>query len=992
MLCLVLCLAGTAGVYARGQSESQLAEAERLIEQQDYTAALKLLAIVQRDNPDLRDETARLMTKIMTVTQQYNAVQVELLAARDSGDVAAMQRYLLELEKIDPKRSKEVLKTAGVMVGLMRLMNNTEPLLAQLSIKEALTQYLLPLTDPDKANIVLPVKEFQASGYGSIIVTEVEQEVAGIRAAVTRELGAIDGIAAVSGALGSLIDGPASPGMADSFDTITAPLLQAATVEGSVRAASLSLMEIGGGIRDAKENGKEDPYLQYLAVLFLGRENKDEGIVAALRLLWEKTAREAAAAALDRASRSFEAARVLYADGQFDRAGPGFVDAGYRGILAVKAAVLASAALQTSASTGWALAADQKPAAERLLAQASTAQEQVAEAGAYRELIRFKKDLETLPVVEPAVAPAAGEAPALLAARSAIAARVGELVILRDEWRTSAAAWRRKAEAGAAPSTQAESADGMADRFEALAGTDLQQRDLAYALRIAAIGGSGFPQRLASAVAVRKRGEAAAAGVADSQSGAASTEKHPEIAVQDYQSAAADLDALIADVEALMAGLRAEKPYVTASPGYTALLKGSGGAEGYEGLLAAAHTERSGLDALSTAVQKQMDDAAIASSQGDIDYAQALAAYSQNDPDSASRFLDSARTAYLLSLQSAHTAHAAARVGTDLNDLDVKIQALNRKIAIDNAQKAITAINRKIAAKDYLGASDDLDTAERAWNETGQGTYPSFDLLRQNIQNALDLSQGRDLSRLDPKAAVVTAFMNNAQAALEAGRLEDAASNVRDALAVAPNYGAAKVLKLRIQKQTDPVGFQKEAAAQIAMYMKMALDSTNTQGQKDAYLALLDYSRLDPKFEAQTKATIQELEYQLNLVRRPATPQQVAQSNALVQEASRLSQEGTQDAYTRALEKIKQALQANPDNRAAIVLDAQVRTKISGIAITALSSADALVYNEAYSEFLSGAYQDAYDKVGTLWKSARNQTYAPLQKLKKRCEVALNIS
>ena len=71
---------------------------------------------------------------------------------------------------------------------------------------------------------------------------------------------------------------------------------------------------------------------------------------------------------------------------------------------------------------------------------------------------------------------------------------------------------------------------------------------------------------------------------------------------------------------------------------------------------------------------------------------------------------------------------------------------------------------------------------------------------------------------------------------------------------MAPNYGAAKVLQLMIKKQTDPAGFQKDATAQIDTYMNMAEDRGNREGQKTAYLALLDYSKLDPKFAAQTKA------------------------------------------------------------------------------------------------------------------------------------------
>jgi tetratricopeptide (TPR) repeat protein len=241
----------------------------------------------------------------------------------------------------------------------------------------------------------------------------------------------------------------------------------------------------------------------------------------------------------------------------------------------------------------------------------------------------------------------------------------------------------------------------------------------------------------------------------------------------------------------------------------------------------------------------------------------------------------------------------------------------------------------------------------------------------------------------------VNAFIKNAQDNLAAGKLTDATQNVKDALVVAPNYGTAKVLQLQIKKQTDPAGFQKDAKEQIATYMKMGADSSNLEGQKTAYLALQDYSRLDPKFAAQTKETIKELEYTLGLARRPPTAQQVAQSNALVQRANETQQQGTQAAYQGALDLLKQALQINPDNTDAVRLDGLIRTKMGSTALAALSSADTQSYNEAYSLFLSGAYQDAYEKLMLIWndaRSPRNKTYGPLLRLKKRLEVQLNIS
>jgi hypothetical protein len=203
------------------------------------------------------------------------------------------------------------------------------------------------------------------------------------------------------------------------------------------------------------------------------------------------------------------------------------------------------------------------------------------------------------------------------------------------------------------------------------------------------------------------------------------------------------------------------------------------------------------------------------------------------------------------------------------------------------------------------------------------------------------------------------------------------------------------VLQLQIKKQTDPAGFQKDAAAQIATYLKMSSDRGNVEGQKTAYLALLEYSRLDPRFAAQTRGTIQELEYSLGLARRPATPQQVASSADLVRQADQIQQQGTAEAWQRALDVLKQALQVNPDNTDAVRLDGLIRTKMGSTALAALSSVDTQVYNQAFSLFLSGAYQDAYDRVLQLWddpRAPRNKTYAPLLRLKKRLEVQLNIS
>ncbi|HEY9593885.1 MAG TPA: hypothetical protein VHE79_05370, partial [Spirochaetia bacterium] len=542
----------------------------------------------------------------------------------------------------------------------------------------------------------------------------------------------------------------------------------------------------------------------------------------------------------------------------------------------------------------------------------------------------------------------------------------------------------------------ARSARDMADQFSRLVTQDLRQRDIAYALRLDAIDSLAFPRRLAEARDLTARGEDERDGTQDGKLPADTqgiAVRHPDLAVTTFRSAAAALDALIDEMEKHATRIRADKPYVTESPGFQALFSGSAAAPGLDGLLSEAQAVRVQCEQLIAGAQGLVDQAAVFSREGDNWFGQAVAAVGRNDPDGADSFLEKATESYVKSLASAYTDHAAARTGKEQSDLAARILNLRNAIAIQSAQGAIASITRMVKNRDYLSASVALDAAESAWGQTQEGTYPPFDNLRQNIQNALDLSQGRDISRLDPKADVVNAFIKNAQDNLSAGRLADAERNVKDALAVAPNYGAAKVLELMIKKQTDPAGFQKDAQAQINQYIAMAADAGSPAGQKTAYLALLDYSRLDPSFATRLRGTIQELEYSLGLARRPPTPQQIRQSDDLMARAAAVQDAGTMAAWQEALRLLKQALQINPDNAAAVRLDGQIRTKIGSTALTALTPGENQRYNEALNLYLSGAYQDSYGIVLDLWSGApRNKTYGPLQKLKKRLEVALNIS
>jgi len=1001
ILCLGLLLIGAAAsLYAGGQGESRLAEAQKLIQQQDYNGALRLLSAIQRTNPNLRDETTRLISEVIIIRgQMYNSVLAQLVKAlyEEHNEEKGLQ-LIAELERIDPVRALNEAAGAFDFVRFFKLMDNAAALIAARKIPEALSLYLLPFTDPKAAGFTMQKPDFDSARYGNVITTSVQNTVSRIVSVGDQEIKEAPRVAAVPGAVGSLLSGAPAQGALEGFDAAVSPLREGVSAEGSIRVIAAALSDMNKSIKETGGKGREDAYLKYVISICLGREKKTEGIARALQVLWQERAQEAANESEAAASGTFTAARAAYDAQDFKSADAKFDDAYYRSVVALKAVALAGAGLVVSAPTGWSVSPGGAESLQVQISRASTEQEQAAEAQAFRKLIHYRTELGTLPVttVHAAVdvAKVQEETAQLSAARATLSARAVDAGADETEWRARSSALTSRMSSGVQLGPLAQSAGAMADRFAGLIEGDLQPRDLSFALRLARIRGIADQENLDKAVTLKKQGQDLMDGTQDGkkvEDVVGILKLYPDQAAQRFEAGSALVDSLTKDVGDLTQSLQADKPYVAQNPAILALLNGQEGATGYISLLEQARTEQNDLHQLLDKARKQVDDAAILSKQGDSWFAAAQNLLNRKDPDGANAQLDSASDAYLKSQGIAYTAYAEKRFDKDIPDLRAKILGLKTSIANANAERALAIIDQRLNARDFLGASDALEAAQRDWNQTQTSPNPSFEIRSINIQNALQISQGRDISRLDPKADVVNTFIKYARDAMATNRLTEAEQNVNFALAVAPNYGTAKVLALQIKKQTNPNAFQKEAAAQIAEFTKLAADKTNTQGQRTAYLALLDYQRLDPAFAAQTRNTILQLEYDLQLKRRPATAQQVAESNQLVQQANSLQQQGTPEAYQQALDLLRQAVVINPDNRDAIALDGQIRVRIGSTALTALSPVDAQKYKQALNFYLSGDYQSAYDIVQGLWDSPRNRTYGELQRLRKRCQVALNL-
>ncbi len=176
---VVLCLALGAAlpVCASGQKEPGIEEAVRLIDQKEYTAAIKLLAQLRLSNPDLRDASQQLLDRINVLQQQYNKVLDELhTALYVQNDVPRAEQLMSELQQLDPGQSVQQAQQAVQFIRFVQRMNDAESLLSQEKYGEALAAYVLPLADPTKAELDLEWPAFQTAGYGSLVITSVQED------------------------------------------------------------------------------------------------------------------------------------------------------------------------------------------------------------------------------------------------------------------------------------------------------------------------------------------------------------------------------------------------------------------------------------------------------------------------------------------------------------------------------------------------------------------------------------------------------------------------------------------------------------------------------------------------------------------------------------------------------------------------------------------------------------------------------------------------
>lgn len=134
----------------------------------------------------------------------------------------------------------------------------------------------------------------------------------------------------------------------------------------------------------------------------------------------------------------------------------------------------------------------------------------------------------------------------------------------------------------------------------------------------------------------------------------------------------------------------------------------------------------------------------------------------------------------------------------------------------------------------------------------------------------------------------------------------------------------------------------------IQKNIDVAFSTTDFQDLLKAYIALLEYSQMNPKFEAMSHDAIAELQQKLDL---PAVDQ--------LEQANDLLREETLASTWAAREIVREALQIDARNIRSLNFYSRIMAQFSKLA-TPLSQENEKAYNLAFKYYLSGDYCESW--------------------------------
>lgn len=1000
LACCLLAAAIPAG--ASGKGERELKQARSLVNDKQYTTAMTLIVKIMEDYPDLREETDKLVARIMDVRRRVNEKANELIDAVDRQQVDRGLALIADLNELDPYPDaavKQLIETAtwalqyaGENQSFLAVMKAAAELLADGKYAEAIDAYL--------DGFDVSRSYFDAASYSQANRQGALEAVARMEAVARQAASSEAGTGALADALDALLAAPSTEPGRETFVEGLRTLSQAHERETEIRSLAVQVREYNAAID--LENGEErsDPWLHFIEQYGLGRSGAvPEGIAFAIRQPWVATVRRMSDTAVEAADAAMKTLEEKFAaSAPLDE---------FRSIAgeARSRALIARSVLETElpayrTAEGLVLSEADLGRADALAKLSGTMQQRAVDA---EDLVRFAEDEAAAEVALGGLERSLGSVPlspsgtdidALRSARSQIA-RVRESAV------TGEADWTRKAAAAAANPAMAARAGRVVERYRVLVART-RAVDAEYAVRVAGLETETFEPRRAAAEARQSMGRDFAAGTAGGIPVEAG--KQPELAAREYERAVIDIAGLLVEMDAWQETWSSEQLTVS-DPRLAALLVDQAARRTLVGQL------QNGIAADAAAARTAIQRAEDLRGQGDAGYQAGKAFVKEKRYDAALTEYLAASARYRESLDYQENAAARKRI-TELSDLILDVEKDANASALAQVSKLIDEAKELQKQSKYADAVAKLEEAKRLWtavNPTETNNVLELNLL--TAQSALKQSGRREITRTDPIYQDVRGFMLQAELSYSAAdrlkktaptseeyrqNLETARKSVEAITTAVPEYREARLMDLKIERlEKGEAAFSASLLQRIREALAKTKDAGATEDTlRKTRLSLLDYKEIEGYTSIVTRTTrgqidaaVVDLEVRLGMRAAPVPAALIALSKTRYQEALTRyrAHRNDQTWWDSVLGLLKESTNANPENTDAGSLYYEIAGR-RGSVESLLTQNDEAQWRVAIDAFSKKDYPRAEATVDELL--ARKPKQPGLLKLKAQIQIA----
>ncbi len=355
-----------------------------------------------------------------------------------------------------------------------------------------------------------------------------------------------------------------------------------------------------------------------------------------------------------------------------------------------------------------------------------------------------------------------------------------------------------------------------------------------------------------------------------------------------------------------------------------------------------------------------------AQNEGDLRVSQARDYLDQENFTESRASLQRARTQYNEALSYQYSEALQTETDEELAALGAEISFIENEIVVRNVRNFITNSRESYYNSDFLQAESLILQAESQWALTNVQENPEIIALKALIGNALSITTGRSIPATDPLYPEMSQTLNvayqhfgNAESLLDRNNrdaalaeLELARNKIRDVQVLYPFHQEASLLALQIDQLIDPVAFAEQFEQKFEQAQEDYLDPATSAR---AYIDLLDLFEINPDYPG-LEDFIYIVELELGIILPPPDYAAIARAESLTQDAEDIYDSGARDeiSLNNALALLNEAIELDAQNQDALILLDRINTSLGGAAVIVLSSQAENLYQQAVQELANG--------------------------------------